>query len=694
MPAEKKHIARSSPSLTEHQLEAWYQLMAFLQESNQQVFILKGYAGTGKTFLLRKLVEHLQEEGTHAPVMMAPTGRAAEVLRRVTRVEARTIHSQLYGRPSIESGVQDSIQLTFPLVYPDLPGPTLWVVDEASMLTDARSDSEGMRFGSGSLLNDLISATRLSHRPEDRLLFVGDPAQLPPVAGGEFSPALEADYLRARYRLVVNECELTQVMRQLGDSGILNASLHLRKAMQRRGVPGFRLPEGPGLTAINWGDFDQHFPLLELEHQPLSVIVLTHTNDQAYRINQVVRRMRYQAQSLPIQPGDWLMVDRNFYAGDHIIYNGTHVRVLEVGDSVEERHVALRGKQGQPGSLINLSFRNVTIEAPHPETSQMFTLEILLLENSVLQPRRLGVKDQQALVVDFRKRNPDWQPDHPEAAEKLLRDPYFNALQARYGYAITVHKAQGGEWSDVFVNFAAAFPRKSRQMFRWAYTAVTRARERMFGLDLPLFSELPPVNIEQPKVLKKVGPEARYFPTLPPSPELPEIFLKLPFLVLRHKEIQNLARKAGLDVSMSAGESCLSYEFSDGKKSTYVDLPFDEHGMTRPRVPKKGGRALKDQVRSLIFEQPLYAVPGIPPPGPRRIWYEQIRAEAADYDWGLSNYLKKKNKDVYWFKTGTGFVRLDLVFDQTDTPVSIQPFCEAEALDEWHNWLRECPFAS
>lgn len=664
--------------------------MKFIGDEGQQVFILKGYAGTGKTFLLKKLVEHLAETGSHSPVLMAPTGRAAEVLRRVTKFEARTIHSQLYGRPQIEERSADSIQLLFPLVYPDRSEPTLWIVDEASMLTDATSGSEGMKFGSGSLLNDLIRAVRLEQRPGDRLLFVGDPAQLPPVAGGNFSPALDPLYLNQQYRLTVQSGELTKVMRQVDESGILKASLYLRSIMERENPTGFRLPSGPGLESINWNEFDRIFPVVALEEQQLPVIILTHTNDQAFRLNQVVRRMRFRKDDVLVQQGDWLMVDKNFYVDEHIIYNGTHVRVLEVSETVDEKELAVRGKKGSPGHLVTLKFREIVVEVPHPENTRMFTLQIRLLENSVTQPKRLGLKEQQALMVDFRLRNPDWKPDQKNASDKLLSDPFYNALQARYGYAITVHKAQGGEWPDVFVNFKAAFPQEVfHEMYRWGYTAVTRASQRLFGLDLQLFTPLSKIIIHPIEILKKIGREARYLPPLPPEPEHPDEFSRYPFLGLRHLEIERLSQQAGLALQMKISHTAMTYQFSDNEKQAIVSLPFDKKGFKKSYLIDSPSTTFKQAIKEILAQQILYAVPGIPPHGPRRVWYEQLRSKAANANWGLSHFHMKLDLDQYWFQTDKGYVRLDLYHEGSDTPSQMIPLAEKAGIEGLEKWLEK-----
>lgn len=678
----------TSHSLTEHQQVVWDQLMDFLYESDRQVFILKGYAGTGKTFLLKKVVEHLAETGSHEPKLMAPTGRAAEVLRRVTKFEARTIHSQLYGKPQLEERGRQGIHLLFPLVYPDLNNPTLWIVDEASMLTDVRSESEGMKFGTGSLLNDLIHAVRLDERPDDRILFVGDPAQLPPVLGGEFSPALDAEYLNAHYRLTVQTGELTKVMRQVDESGILKASLYLRNRLTQEEEKPLRLPTGPGLESITWDGFYQQFPLSALEEQSLPVIVLTHTNDQAYRINQIVRRMRFRQEGLPIQPGDWLMVDKNFYVDEHVIYNGTHVRVLKVGEKVEEKGVAVRGKKGSLGSFVKLKFREVVVETPHPENDRMFTLTILLLENSVTEPKRLGIEEQQALMVDFRTRHPDWSPEQKGASDKLLGDPYYNALQARYGYAITVHKAQGGEWPDVFVNFDTAFRKENlQQLYRWSYTAVTRASRRLFGLDLAVFTPLKPIVIDPIQELTKIGPEARYLPTITPTEEHPPAFHHFPFLLLRHLELQRLSKQAGWSLEMKLSPTAMTYLFAKDDQQAIVSLPFDKKGFTKKYHIDGSSPTVKKSVKQILAHQILYAVPDIPESGQRRVWYEQLRALSARANWGFSHFHMKMTVDQYWFQLATGYIRLDLYHEGSNDPLRMIPHAQKACVPILERWL-------
>ena len=683
------HAPPSPTTLSQHQLQVWDQLMHFLEGRGEQVFVLKGYAGTGKTYLLKHLVDHLVHDSWFLPILLAPTGRAAEVLRRVSGHEARTIHSYLYGSPKLDLRDEESYSLQFALRIPSLPGPGVWIIDEASMIGDEVAQSETMRFGSGRLLFDLVQAARLLHRPDDRIIFVGDPAQLPPVAAKEgLSPALDAAYLRDTYGLRVREAQLTQVRRQAEGSGILLASQYLRNQIDQGRGSALKLPEGPGIQAIDGKGLVDLFPWLTLEQHPMRCIVLTHSNDQAFFYNQFIRRHRFGQPDLPVQPGDWLMVDRNCQVDGITLFNGTHIRVLSVGPAAEERTISLKARNRQPAYVVVFRFRKLLMEVPHPETGELLTCQVLLLDNALENRSRLDSRDQQALFVDFRIRNPQWRPEEPQAVEMLMKDPYFNALQARYGYAITVHKAQGGEWPEVFVNFDLKMPAENREKWRWAYTAVTRARQLMYGLFLELFQALPEVVVEPVQVLEQAGPEARYTPALPPTPGMPDVFLKYPFLHLRSREIMVKGRQMGLTVHCDPSQpGRLRFTFGQGASQATVDIPYSREGLRTPLRPRGEDRGLKEKAKAIVHDYPLYTIPEVPPEGPRRIWYEHLRRKSAEEGWGFSHFYQLQGLDRYWVKSPMGYLRFDLFFNGKGIPTNLFPHAEAAALHDLELWL-------
>lgn len=462
-----RRIRAELPFVPNEEKEGLFRLLgAFLvSPCREKCFLLKGYAGTGKTSVVSALVRAL--EGLQQPcILLAPTGRAAKVLARYSGKAAFTIHKYIYRQQQL--GVE-----AFSLAD-NRHKQTLFIVDEASMLSATRDNGV---FGSGSLMDDLIKYVYSGDGCS--LFLLGDDAQLPPV-GSDNSPALDADRLRG-YGLEVFHFALTQVARQALDSGILANATLIREQLTR----GATLPD------------DTHFPTPARDVQSLSSNEFIDTLEQAYRevgeeetliitrsnkrtnlFNQGVRaRILWKEDEL--SAGDRLMVCKNnyFWTKDY-----ENMPFIANGDMFEV--VRLRHEREMYGfRFVEASLRAMDYDF---EIDCMLWIDSLLVDSPA---------DTVALQKQLFTRIAEDYPEirnRKELTKKIFESPYYNALQVRFAYAVTCHKAQGGQWKRVFLDlpltvssstsFEGGHPMQQREYLRWLYTAVTRATETLFVL--------------------------------------------------------------------------------------------------------------------------------------------------------------------------------------------------------------------
>ncbi len=452
------------------------------------VFIVTGSAGTGKTTLIRHLVQWLTRESISFR-LAAPTGRAARILASRVGKDARTLHSLIYVPDQVrilkasehpDSSDLIGIRLHFQLRSED-PDARLILIDEASMIGDVESETELYRFGSGRLLTDLLRYTRLlpprNARPATRILFIGDPAQLPPV-GQSLSPALAPRYLHRHFGMKVWKAHLHTVYRQRADHPILEVATRLREALAARRFNTFQLtPQPPGIRAASI--IEALDDVARSYRQQESVVMLCRTNALARNLNRAIRERLWGRSDLPLQPGDLVLINRN--APEYGLFNGDLMRVEEVAPQPEHRRV---GRRGRPP--VDLYFRDVVLTHLHSNTRPRISCKIL--ENLLDSPDgQLSPDLYQALMIDFRMRNPELDPDASDFGLALREDPYFNALHVRYGYVLTVHKAQGGEWQRAVIVFDDWRDYRHAEFFRWVYTAITRAQDELWVVGAPQF---------------------------------------------------------------------------------------------------------------------------------------------------------------------------------------------------------------
>ena len=464
---------------TPEQAQALDVFVQFMTDSNPHaVMILRGSAGTGKTSLSGAIVRTLRAVRQKV-MLLAPTGRAAKVFSLNSGMPAYTIHRRIY-REKAFAGVDGQFNLNDNL-YTD----TLFMVDEASMI--ANLGLGGTTFGSGCLLDDLIHFVYQGRN--DRLLLIGDKAQLPPV-GEEESPALSAAMLQG-YGLSVYECDLNEVVRQSQQSGILFNATRIRQMITHDDITqlpkirfsGFSdIREMPGAELIEaLGDSYHHVGLDD-------TIVVTRSNKRANIFNQGIRNMVLDREE-ELESGDMLMIVKNNYywmeeerkkikeSEERRVQSNELPAFLANGDRAKVMKVSRRI------DLYGFHFATLLLKFPDYDN---YELEATVLLDTLTSEAPALTHDQQEQL--FHKIEEDYQdiPLKVDRMKAIRQDPYFNALQVKFAYAVTCHKAQGGQWSHVYVDQGYMTDEMlTPDYIHWLYTAFTRATEMLYLVNWP-----------------------------------------------------------------------------------------------------------------------------------------------------------------------------------------------------------------
>lgn len=474
------------------------------------VFILKGYAGTGKTTMIRTIIEEIKNR-EKKPILMAPTGRAARVLETKNSWEASTIHRCIYELDTIETKEgSDDIRFIFPLKnQEDEAKDHICIVDESSMIGTREVENELFEFGTGSLLNDLL--TFVAPNRGGKIIFVGDPMQLSPV-GDNVSNALDKKYFEG-IGLNAMMAELTDVVRQGAGSAILSNAMKVRRLIdsQQRNNLVFDRKEN---EVIDLEGYNMPNQLLSLYPKPEigQSVIITYSNRQARDYNYAVRESLYPNQK-QIVVGDILQVVSNNYNLD--VMNGDFVKITAIiGDTEFQSapvYINIGGERMQ--HKITLAFRNVRIRLDNDQEKSCKIIESMLDDTDP----NLTFEQIQALYINFCMRYPQLKRGSQKFTEYLKADPYFNALRVKYGYAITGHKSQGGEWNTVFVDYTGRTGLNT-DCLRWTYTVTTRASHTLYGFNMP--NVTPMSKLQVAPIIKAGKPREEYlsFTDVPETP--------------------------------------------------------------------------------------------------------------------------------------------------------------------------------
>lgn len=460
----KNHIAdkiRGSLNFnpTDDQQDAIESLAEYLTQNDlDSLFLLKGYAGTGKTTLVSAVVTALAGMKINT-VLLAPTGRAAKVLTQYSKKTAYTIHKKIYRQKSLTDGLGE-----FNLDR-NLHQNTVFLVDEASMISNY--SAEASVFGSGCLLDDLIEY--VYNGKNCRLILIGDSAQLPPV-GLDISPALDPRELEACYNLEVKMHTLTQVVRQNEESGILMNATELRRKLNddEEGFPSLSTDNYPDIYKITGADLIEEISSAHYKYGLEDTIVISRSNKRANRFNQGIRNTVLYRED-EICSGDYLMVVKNNYFWTHdieemdFIANGDIVEIVRIHKYTE---------------IYGFRYAEVTVRFPDYKDVEIDTM--IMLDTLNMETASLGYEENKKLFFTIAEDYADIRAKKKKY-EKVRDNKFFNALQVKFAYAVTCHKAQGGQWKAVFVDQGYVTDEMlNREYFRWLYTALTRASEKLY----------------------------------------------------------------------------------------------------------------------------------------------------------------------------------------------------------------------
>jgi len=430
-----------------------------LNPLENEVFLLKGYAGTGKTTIVGTLVKNLWK-AKKSSVLLAPTGRAAKVISHYSKQEAFTIHKKIYYPKSKKGG---GVSFT---LQKNKHRNTIFIVDEASMIPDINTDAK--LFENGSLLDDLMEYIYSGYNC--KLLLIGDTAQLPPIKL-DISPALDPRTLENQYNKEVVVIELDEVVRQQVDSGILVNATALRERLDDGFYDAFRFSADSFSDVVRPMDGQEIMDAISdcyNESGNEESVIIVRSNKRANLYNQSIRsRILFQEEEL--SAGDYLMVVKNNYfwveteseAG--FIANGDIVEVLEIFGIKE---------------LYGFRFAEVQVQmVDYPKMRPFET--VLLLDTLTSETPSLSYDDSNKLYQEVMKDYADEKSNYKRFLS-VKKNKFFNSLQVKFSYAITCHKSQGGQWNTVFVEQPYLPNGVDKDYLRWLYTAITRAKEKLY----------------------------------------------------------------------------------------------------------------------------------------------------------------------------------------------------------------------
>ncbi len=466
----EKFLAKMPYSPTNIQHFALEQCSEYLLEDNPYaVFLLKGYAGTGKTFLLQAITSAVEEMGLKVE-LMASTGRAAKHLAQQTGRVATTIHRRIY-RAKDSHALDGTYQLTT-----RAKEPTLFIVDEASMISG--QSHEPTPFGSGDLLEDLLAYVWESE--QCKLIMVGDLAQLPPV-GQELSDALNSQVLAERYGLQVYEAELDEIVRQGSESNILTQATYLRELLSKtkdyelgEAVDlKFKIEKGTDVSLVSGVDLIDCIDSAYRNYGRENCLVVSPSNKRALTFNQGIRAQVFDYEERIVRGENLIVARNNYYYAKRrdksdFIANGEALEVVRIHHHIHK---------------YDLDFADATIYLPDRDKE----LEVRLLLTSLDDEKAQRSYNDRKKLYDTLRAEYGETLSGRRLKQAIAKDPYWGALEVKYAYAVTAHKAQGGQWACVFIDFGlvGTYLPIDKQMLRWLYTAVTRATQKLYLINVP-----------------------------------------------------------------------------------------------------------------------------------------------------------------------------------------------------------------
>lgn len=686
-------------TLTPDQEKALENLSSFLK-SNDHIFILRGYAGTGKTTLIKGILEYLENEKKQVK-LMAPTGRAAKILRDKTG-KGQTIHKSIYNFEDLriekdEDLANNSLHYIFPINHEESDNQ-IFIVDEASMISSRESKNELFSFGSNVLLADLLTFSRIPNT-QNKIIFVGDPAQLPPVEDNE-SKALKRSYFEKK-GINAQEFELTTVMRQ-NNNAILQNAFKLRDLIGKNGRTQLSLEEDKdSFLKIPSEEiatkYTELFPIPNIGQG----VIIAFSNNQCLQYNLSVREKIFP-ECKTVTVDDLLIINQNNYHtyGTELM-NGEIVKTMQVSPTIITRknipvYVIQNGKRVK--KHVSFDFREVKIRKEKDANE----IDCLIIDNLLNSPYRdLSITEMKALYIDFVMRFRDRQANREnqglrtneigseEFRNQLRGDRFFNALRVKYGYAITCHKAQGGEWDKVFIDYYGRTSLKDDPL-RWAYTATTRAVKICYASNEPYVSIFSRFQINEIQPLTNIPRDARSFKNVPISPfhnENQHRSKSFKFWGIEEK-LQESPFQVKSVASLGGFQERYTISYQD------EEAQFDSHhnnaGIFRPfQVVRSGPFDWIQDVLKLLNEpyQSIFNVDYKPSLPILKKLNGIIQLACSENDVSITNIVERANNYfvVYYFKTDAPCALIQFYFnnnEQITRAIPKSPLGEDESLNQ------------
>jgi tRNA A37 threonylcarbamoyladenosine biosynthesis protein TsaE len=692
--------------LTDGQISILSDLESFLTDKTTQVFILRGYAGTGKTFITDGVIRFIKFFLKRKVCSMAPTGRAAKVFRSKTGEEhTSTIHRSIYKIDTLKTDTSLG-QGKFKYYYEVAPciwgNKSVYIVDEASMLSDIENDHEFFRFGSGFLMRDLIRYINFSSHPDSKIIFIGDSAQLPPV-GMKFSPALLAGYLKKEFNLTVKEGEITEVVRQKIGSGIIKTAALLRDGLEDNLYSNFQLIRANDIFDISPSAVVTKY--LEILNSGKSSIILVHSNKQALSYNLAIRKVLQPHSQEEVAINDVLIVTQNNYNSTPQLMNGEFIKVLDILDTFDNYSIRFNISKEDIDYLPNKA--NIKIINPSSRTIEVIfkfrfvrieiqdindnavEMKVYLLESTLFDENTgLSSIEQRALYIDFQKRfkskYPKLEDQHnkDKFKEEIRQDLQFNALRSKFGYAITCHKAQGGEWDSPLVDFNTYMGKYSAGYFRWSYTAITRAKNSLYAINL---------NQQTPLSIILVNKKIKRLSSIPTNavwkPSAEEVDIKVDNFDFKISDnfIQECQKVAFIKLSglfsnsdiqiqiIKVEEYKVRYKFELIPNTLLLDSHFKKGkpSLKPPTIINSSSQSFQDKVLGILHgtlkdnsSNLIQQFKYYPPESYQEFLFSTINAKCYDLKITITNIENLSYRDRYYFKTKNNvFVMIDFIYN-------------------------------
>lgn len=701
-------------------------LESFLNDEVNQVFILRGYAGTGKTFITDGVIRYIKFFLKRKVCCMAPTGRAAKILSTKTGEFVSTIHRSIYQVNNLKT--DESLgEGKFKYYYEIAPNiwgnKSVYIVDEASMLSDIESDNEFFRFGSGFLLRDLIQYIHFKNHPNSKVIFIGDNAQLPPV-GMKFSPALLAGYFKKEFDLAVKEEEITEIVRQKTESGIIKTSALLRDGLEDEVYSNFHLIRTNDIFDIPLSTVVTKY--LNTLKSGESSIVLVHSNKQALAYNLATRKVLYPNFPNDIAVNDNLIVTQNNYNTTPQLMNGEFVKVLDILDTFDNYsirfNVSKEDLEYLPSKsnikIVNASSRTIEVLfkfryvriGVEGNKGNVEELKVYLLESTLFDENAgLSSIEQRALYIDFQKRfnakysNLKGKEYKNKFKEEIREDLQFNALRSKFGYAITCHKAQGGEWNAPFVDFNTYMGKYSAGYFRWSYTAITRAKKTLYVTNLN--QQTPLSTMLKNKKVKKLNsiPKNAVWKPNTKEKEIKNLDLEIPYSFIQECqkvsfiEMMELFSNSVIEIkAVDIKEYKIRYVFKEVPNTLQLDMYFKK-GKLSPKPPtviKSSSLDFQNKILDILngnenrsesrqVEEFKYT----PSSSYQDFLYSVIKEKSSELEMTITNIENLGYRDRYYFRTkGNVFVMIDFIYNGKGLYTNLEAHTTSDD-DDLNNFL-------